>query len=119
MISYLSCLFRLYLQVYHPHHLIPPKVNHLPRNALALPWLEGEGDGAKHLLEGQAYADHLHLARHALLDQERVPHAQAASLCTYRLLLHILVIILHLYTETDDFREPFWTFGSLSKGLTF
>jgi hypothetical protein len=59
---------------------------------------------------------HLHLARHALLDHEQFPHAQAASLYTCLLLLHT---ILHLYTETDAFREPFWTFGSLSKGLTF
>jgi hypothetical protein len=88
MISYLSCLFRLYLQVYHPHYLIPPKVNHLPRDALVFPWLEEEGGGAKHLLGGQAYADPLHFARHALLDHEQFPHAQAASLYTYLLLLH-------------------------------
>jgi len=31
----------------------------------------------------------------------------------------IPVIILHLYTETDAFREAFWSFGSLSRGLTF
>jgi len=31
----------------------------------------------------------------------------------------ITIIILHLYTETDAFREAFWTLGSLSKGLTF
>ena len=37
--------------MYHPHYLIPPKVDHLPRDALVFPWLEEEGGGAVRLLE--------------------------------------------------------------------
>jgi hypothetical protein len=43
---------------------------------------------------------HPHLARHALLDHEQFPHAQAASLYACLLLLHT-----SFYTKTDGFRE--------------
>jgi hypothetical protein len=38
-------------QRHHPHHLVPPKVYHLDSNSSMLAGLEGEGDGAPHLLQ--------------------------------------------------------------------
>ena len=42
----------LFVEFYHPHHLIPPKIDHLYSNPFMFAGFEGEGAGGAHLFEG-------------------------------------------------------------------